>query len=128
QMVGRDAVGAFTDEIERQLKRLEQADAGEVAAACDAVDRAGRRLKVFLGELVNGAPPLTLRLFPEYEAMQRSRGLHAATPADLFFPDLSSRASLPGVVQASSAGKLASHLVMQRRLFQRGLLSLLRGE
>ena len=128
QMVGLDAVVAFTDEIERQLVRLEEIDPADVPATCDAIDRAGRRLKVFLGELVNGAPLLALRLYPEYEAMQRARGLQAATPAELFFPDLSSRASLPTAVAATPAGKLASHLILQRRAFQRGLLLLLRGE
>jgi chemosensory pili system protein ChpA (sensor histidine kinase/response regulator) len=96
QMVGLDAVVAFTDEIERNLLRLEELDPEEARPTCEAIDHAGRRLKIFLDELVNGASLLTLRLFPEYEAMQQARGLQA-TPADLFFPDLSARASLPSV-------------------------------
>ena len=111
-----------------KIVRLEELDPAEAPVTCEVVDRAGRRLKVFLEELVHGAPLLTLRLFPEYEAMQRARGLHGATPADLFFPDLSFRASLPTVATATPSGKLAAHLLFQRRLFQRGLLAMLRGE
>src|SRR5215204_3492923 len=40
QMVGLDAVVAFTDEIERQLARLEELDPVAAAAGCDVVDRA----------------------------------------------------------------------------------------
>src|SRR4051794_2484840 len=127
QMVGLDAVAAFTDEIERQLQRLEESEPSDIAALCGPIDRACRRLKVFLHELVDGAPLLALRLYPEYEAMQRARGVQVPTPADLFFPDLSARAPL-GVAASLSAGDIGAHLVVQRRLFQRGLLMLLRGE
>ena len=51
-----------------------------------------RKLRIFLDELVNGAPPIPLKLYPEYEAMQLARGLKAAAPTDLFYPDLSPRA------------------------------------
>jgi chemosensory pili system protein ChpA (sensor histidine kinase/response regulator) len=92
QMVGLDAVVAFTDEIERQLARLEESKPAEAATGCDVVDRACRKLKIFLDELVNGATPVPLKLYPEYEAMQSARGVKAAAPTDLFYPDLSPRA------------------------------------
>src|SRR6478609_7499208 len=80
QMVGLDAVVAFTDELERQLARLEELPPDEAAASCDVIDRACRKLKIFLDELVNGAAPVTLKLYPEYEAMQVARGVKAAAP------------------------------------------------
>src|SRR6188472_360216 len=83
QMVGLDAVVAFTDEIERQLTRLEDLAGAPRQAALDAVDRACRKLRIFLDELANGAPPVPLKLFPEYEAMQATRGIKAAAPTDL---------------------------------------------
>ena len=58
------------------------------AGGVASIDRACRKLRIFLDELVNGAPPVPLRLFPEYEPMQRSRGVRAAAPTDLFYPDL----------------------------------------
>jgi chemosensory pili system protein ChpA (sensor histidine kinase/response regulator) len=127
QMVGMDAVVAYTDEIERQLARLEEAGT-DVDAVQAVVDRACRKLVIFLDGLAGGDQPVPLKLFPEYEAMQRARGVKAAAPADLFFPDLDSRARLPEAPTPIAAGKLGSHLVKQRRLYESGLLAFLRGD
>ena len=91
QMVGLDAVVAFTDEIERQLVRLEELPADKVPATVDLVDHAVSRLRVFLDEIANGAPPVPLTLFGEFEAMQKARGVDAPAPTDLFYPDLNVR-------------------------------------
>jgi chemosensory pili system protein ChpA (sensor histidine kinase/response regulator) len=90
-------------------------------------ERACKKLRIFLDELVNGAAPVPLKLFPEYEAMQRGRGVNAAAPTDLFYPDLAPRAPKLGTPQVIPAAKLASYMVKQRRLYQRGLLAWLRG-
>ncbi|NDP43400.1 MAG: hypothetical protein GZ089_11905, partial [Aromatoleum sp.] len=128
QMVGMDAVVAFTDEIQRQLALLEEAGEADPRAVCDAVDRACRKLQIYLDELVNGAAPIPLKLFPEYEVMQRLRGVRAAAPTDLFYPDLTPRAPKLSAPQVIPANKLPSYMVKQRRLFQRGLLFWLRGD
>jgi chemosensory pili system protein ChpA (sensor histidine kinase/response regulator) len=128
QMVGLDAVTAYTDEVERQLLRLEELSEPEAQTACDLVDRACRKLKIFLDELVGGAPPVPLKLFPEYELMQQARGAKAASPTDLFYPDLSPRAPKIAAAQVVTPQKLPSYLVKQRRVFQRGLLAWLRGD
>ncbi|HYR00941.1 MAG TPA: Hpt domain-containing protein, partial [Casimicrobiaceae bacterium] len=127
QMVGFDAVVAFTDEVERQLAWLEELPTNEAQPACEAIERACKKLRIFLDELVNGATPVPLKLFPEYEAMQRGRGVKAASPTDLFYPDLAPRAPKLGTPQVIPAAKLASYMVKQRRLYQRGLLAWLRG-
>ena len=128
QMVGLDAVTAYTDELERQLTRMEELPPPEAQAACDLVDRACRKLKIFLDELVSGANPVPLKLFPEYELMQQARGVRAAAPTDLFYPDLSPRAPKIASGKAVTPKKLPSYLVKQRRLYQRGLLAWLRGD
>jgi chemosensory pili system protein ChpA (sensor histidine kinase/response regulator) len=128
QMVGLDAVTAYTDELERQLTRLEELSPPEVQETCDLIDRACRKLKIFLDELVGGATPVPLKLFPEYEAMQQARGVRAAAPTDLFYPDLSPRAPKIATAQAVTPQKLPSYLVKQRRLYQKGLLAWLRGD
>jgi chemosensory pili system protein ChpA (sensor histidine kinase/response regulator) len=128
QMVGLDAVTAYTDELERQLTRIEELPPPETEVACDLVDRACRKLKIFLDELVGGANPVPLKLFPEYELMQQARGVKAAAPTDLFYPDLSPRAPRIASAKAVTPKKLPSYLVKQRRLYQRGLLAWLRGD
>ena len=67
-------------------------------------------------------------LLPEYEAMQRARGLKVVAASDLFFPDLSVRAPLRLAPDSSPAAAPTSHLVRQRRQFQQGLLAWLRGD
>ncbi len=107
--------------------RLEELPAPEASSACATIDRACRKLRIFLDEVVNGAPPVALILFPEYEAMQRERGIGAAVPTDLFYPDLSVRLPDHGAV-AIPAGGIPSHLVKQRRTYQHGLLAFLKGD
>ncbi len=128
QMVGLDAVVAFTDEIERHLARLEELPAASVPAAVDGVDRACRKLRIFLDETVGGVAPVPLRLFPEYEALQHARGVRAAAPTDLFYPDLSARAPRIASRDSVPASRLPSLLIKQRRQYQRGLLAWLRGD
>ena len=65
QMVGLDAVVAYGEEIERQLARMEEAVPSDVATQVALVDRAVSRLRVFLDEIGNGAPPAPLTLYPE---------------------------------------------------------------
>ena len=127
QMVGLDAVSAYTDEVERQLVRMEELPTEEAVAAGHLVDRACRKLKIFLDELVGGANPVPLKLFPEYEQMQQARGVQAVSPTDLFYPDLSPRAPKISSAKVTPA-RLQSFLVKQRRLFQKGLLAWLRGD
>jgi chemosensory pili system protein ChpA (sensor histidine kinase/response regulator) len=128
QMVGLDAVTAYTDELERQLSRLEELPPREAQDACDLIDRACRKLKIFLDELVGGADPVPLKLFPEYELMQQARGTKASAPTDLFYPDLSPRAPKIASVKTVTSQKLPSFLIKQRRLYQRGLLAWLHGD
>jgi chemosensory pili system protein ChpA (sensor histidine kinase/response regulator) len=128
EMVGLDAVVAYTEELERQFGRIEQMPPADIERTCALIERACRKLAIFLDELVAGAAPVTLKLFPEYEAMQRLRGVKAAAATDLFFPDMRLRTPLPGVPLPVSEKKLAPHLLKQRRLYQNGLLGLLRGD
>ena len=127
QMVGLDAVVAYTDEIERQLARLEELAAAEVPAAVDCVERAVARLRVFLDETATGAFPVPLKLYPEYEAMRKARGEETPAATDLFYPDLNVRAPRASPVEIMPAARLASHLLRERRQYQRGLLEWLRG-
>ncbi|MET0683604.1 MAG: Hpt domain-containing protein [Casimicrobiaceae bacterium] len=128
QMVGLEAAVAYADELERQIGRLEQMNASDIDPTCTAIDRACRKLAIFLDEVVTGAPPVPLKLFPEYEGMQRLRGVKAAAATDLFFPEMRLRTPLPGMPLSVSPKKLPAHLLKQRRVYQNGLLAFLRGD
>ncbi len=128
QMVGLDAVVVYTDEIERQLARLAELSPPAIEPSCANIDRACQKLVLFLEELVGGAPPVPLNLFPEYEAMQRERGIKVAAATDLFFPARRLRGPLPGAPLPVAAENLAAHLRRQRRVYQSGLLAFLRGD
>ena len=106
QMVGLDAVTAYTDEIERQLARLEELPPPEAQAACDLIDRACRKLKIFLDELVGGAHAGAAQALSRIRAMQQARGVKAAAPTDLFYPDLSPRA--PKIAQRAGRSRRRS--------------------
>ena len=127
QMVGLDAIVAFTDEIERHLVRLEEASAENVPGIVDLVSHAISRVRVFLSDVANGAQPVPLALFNEYETMQKARGVDAPAPTDLFYPDLNVRAPRSTPSEIMPAARLASHLLKERRQYQRGLLDWLRG-
>jgi chemosensory pili system protein ChpA (sensor histidine kinase/response regulator) len=128
KMVGLDAVVAFTDEIEQHLACLQEHAPQDLPGACDVVERACRRLSVFLAELADGDPPVPLKLFPEYQALQAARGITVVTLTDLFYPDLNPRAPGDAPQETISAKKLPSYLVKQRRLYEQGLLAWLGGD
>ena len=115
QMVGLDAVVAFTDELERQLARLEELPPAEAAAGCDVVDRACRKLKIFLDELVNGVPPVPLKLYPEYEAMQRRAASRPRRRPTSSIPTCRRARRASRQREAISPNRLPSYLVKQRR-------------
>ena len=127
QMVGLDAVVVFTDEIERQLIRIEDLPAADVSPAVALIDHACRRLRVFLDEVGNGAQPVPLQLHAEYELMRKARGEATPAPADLFYPDLNVRPPRASPPEIMPAARLSSHLLKERRQYQRGLLEWLRG-
>jgi len=128
KMVGLDSVVAFTDELELHLACLHERAPQELPAACDVVERACGRLSMFLAELAEGDPPVPLKLFPEYRALQAARGITAISLTDLFYPDLNPRAPGDAPPETISAKKLPSYLVKQRRLYERGLLAWLGGD
>jgi chemosensory pili system protein ChpA (sensor histidine kinase/response regulator) len=128
RMVGLDAGAEFATEIERVIGGLEGTDSARVESACAVVERACRKLSIFLGEVASGAPPATLKLYPEYVTMRRTRGGEPAAPSDLYYPNLRVRAPKTLLREAIPEGKLQSHLAKKRRLYQSGLLLWLRGD
>ena len=131
QMVGLDAVVAFTDEIERQLARLEELPAARGAGRVRrrSTARAGSS-RIFLDELVNGARAGAAQALPRIRG-DAARARRQGGGADR---SLLSRTSSPRAPSSRArAGdarreRCRRYLVKQRRLYQRGLLAWLRGD
>jgi hypothetical protein len=80
QIVGLDGAITLLEEVERHLTHLETGcrrhrwwRTSKRSAAC-------RRLARYLNELTEGEPPVTLKLYPDYEALTRLRGGEGASP------------------------------------------------
>ena len=129
QIVGLDGAILLMEEVERHLSLLEAAGPESISARVEAISAACRRLLRYLDDLTEGEPPITLKLYPEYEALTRLRGSASASPTDLFYPDLSRRPQhlAPGALQAA-AERAPNFLRNQRRAYQQGLLAWLRGD
>ena len=130
QMVGLDAVTAYTDELERQLNRVEELPLREAQDVCDLIDRSCRKLKIFLDELVGGAPPVPLKLFPDWAQtalfVQPFAGL-VDIPFRIYFGDLTGAHAWAGLglqafwtVILAGGGWLALNRVMARLQVQGG--------
>jgi chemosensory pili system protein ChpA (sensor histidine kinase/response regulator) len=128
QIVGLEGVIQFAEEIERHVDRLATLAMGDIGPTVAAIDAAARALGTYLEDLVGGIPAVPLRLFKDYAALQKLRGVGASSPTDLFFPDLGQRPPRSDSVVSLPASRLPAHLVRCRRQFQQGLLNWLRGD
>ena len=129
QIVGLDGAIVLMEEVERHLVLLETMAPEAVSADVEAVGAACRRLSRYLDELSDGEPPVTLKLYPEYQTLARLRGNDNASPTDLFYPDLArSPKHLTAGVAQSTADRAPTFLRYQRRAYQQGLLGWLRGD
>jgi chemosensory pili system protein ChpA (sensor histidine kinase/response regulator) len=123
-IVGLDGVTQLTESIEALLASLEEGRTQYGQEVSVTLASAISALRKYLDDLVAGEPNQPLRLLPAYDALSRSRGLGPASPADLFFPDLSLRpARREAPAAPMSAEQLRTLLKSERSRFQRGLLS-----
>ncbi|WP_338766885.1 Hpt domain-containing protein [Massilia sp. METH4] len=121
QMVDVQGVSVITQLAEEALDRFKD---GSVKCSADHVQAIARlygALVEYLEELLDGAPPQPVRLFPYYAAVQRMLGGPRIHPADLFFPDLAREPELPAPAGAPiDVGAL-------RQRFERALLPYLKS-
>jgi chemosensory pili system protein ChpA (sensor histidine kinase/response regulator) len=117
-----DAVAAYTDEIERQLAALEEPRI-DVDDVIGRRRRACKKLVIFLDELADGEPPVPLKLFPEYERCNACAWRESCGACRLVLSGARNARAHRRRAVADPADKLASHLVKQRRTYERGLLA-----
>jgi chemosensory pili system protein ChpA (sensor histidine kinase/response regulator) len=117
--VGLDGAITLIEEVSaiwraRTLRTRPGARRGDRRRGCGTTDR---------GQTV------TLKLYPEYEALAKLRGSESASPTDLFYPDLTRRPPHLAAGVAPLPGNRADVLLRsQRRAYQQGLLLWLRGD
>ncbi len=126
-IVGLDGVTQVTESLEALLSALEEGRISGDETALGAVRRAIAGLHVYLDELMAGEPNQPLRLQSVYLDLAAARGLKAAQPSDLFFPDLTRRPpKRPAQGPALDPALLRTSLRQERMRFQKGLLAWLK--
>ncbi|HZV53417.1 MAG TPA: Hpt domain-containing protein [Rhodocyclaceae bacterium] len=128
-IVGLDGVTRFSEALEQLLEAV---DDGRVAYGPDLADTVRRgiaAIRHYLEDLIGGQPNQPLRLLPTYRAVMAALGQQAASPADLFFPDLSLRPPRREREPATlGPAEFAARIKAARLGFQRGLLKWLKSD
>ncbi|MET0963445.1 MAG: Hpt domain-containing protein [Noviherbaspirillum sp.] len=120
-----DIAGAplLTEAIEDLLARAAEGALGADSRHLEAIAAACQALTEYLDELLAGAAPQALKLYPYYRDLQQARGIARVHPSDLFFPDLSIQPRLAAPAAQTSAAEVAQ----LRQHFEKALLPLLKG-
>ena len=120
-----DIAGAplLTEAIEDLLARAADGSLALAPEGVDAIAAACGALTEYFDELLAGAAPQALKLYPYYRDLQQARGIGRIHPTDLYFPDLSIQPRLAAPVVQASAAEAAQ----LRQRFEKALLPLLKS-
>ncbi|WP_334157044.1 hybrid sensor histidine kinase/response regulator [Oryzomicrobium sp.] len=124
-IVGLDGVTRFAEASEAYLAALEAADQPLGEDRLALARQALQAIRHYLDGLLDGAPDQPLKLYPLYQSLAQARGA-AASPAELFFPDLSRRP--PKRASSLTPPDPGAALRAARARYQRGLLGWIRGQ
>ncbi|MEC4719257.1 Hpt domain-containing protein [Noviherbaspirillum sp. CPCC 100848] len=125
QIVDVDGVSIITETVEDLLDR---ADGGQLpmnAELADVIGNAYQALTEYLDELLAGMPHQPVRLFPYYRTLLEARGAERIHPADLFFPNLAVRPTLPAINPPAEIKP--AHYVGLRQRYEKALLPFLKS-
>lgn len=125
-MVGLDGAQRFSGEIETYLAALEKHSVSASPENLEVLARALRALLQYLQSLVDGAPDIPLRLFPEFKAMQEALGTEVIQESELFFPDLFNSAPADLETFVPEGVELAAYLNEQGQKYRKLLVQWLR--
>lgn len=129
EIVDVDGVAIMTETVEDLLDRIEAGKLVLTEKEAQAIERAYQAVVEYLDELLTGAAPQPVRLFPYYRALLEVRGAERIHPADLFFPNLAIRPQLPPPAAATPEGpaiERADYASLRQR-FEKSLLSFLKN-
>ena len=128
QMVDVEGVGLMTEAAEQALERMRDGSLECSPALCAAVADAYQAVIEYLDELVAGAAPQPVRLFPYYRTLQESLGAARIHPSDLLFVDLSVTVDLPPAAMSATPVTTATpDYAACRARFEKSLLPFLKS-
>jgi chemosensory pili system protein ChpA (sensor histidine kinase/response regulator) len=122
QIVDIDGVAIITETTEDLFNRIEAGQIVLTEEVARVIEKAYQALAEYLEELLSGGAHQPVRLFPYYRALLELRGAERIHPADLFFPTMSARPTLP---VATNAGTNINYLQLRKR-FELALLPFLK--
>ncbi len=126
-MVGLDGARHFAEEIERFTAALEKRQIEASDGNADTLARAIRALRHYLQALVDGSSDVPLRLFPEFKAMQQTRGVENVQESELFFPDLFNTAPAGLEAYLPDGVELSAYLNEQGHKYRKMLVQWLKA-
>lgn len=122
-----DVAGAslLTDAAEQALARFRDGSLEYTLDHAQVVAELYQALSEYLEDLVAGAPPQPVRLFPYYRDLQTMLGAERIHPADLFFPPMS---TLEGHAIALAESPPVADYPAWRARFEKSLLPFLKAQ
>ena len=122
QIIDVDGVGMISETVEDLLDRLKGGQLLLSEEYATSIGNAYQAVIEYLDELLTGAQPQPVRLFPYYRSLLEVRGAERIHPADLFFPNLSIRPQLPNMAGPDER----VDYTQLRQKFERALLPFLK--
>jgi chemosensory pili system protein ChpA (sensor histidine kinase/response regulator) len=123
QMVDVEGVDLMTQAAEQAIGRFKDGTLECTPERTQAIADGYQAVIEYLEELLAGAAPQPVRLFPYYRTLQEMLGAQRIHPADLFFVDLSA----PVGLEAPAAPVAAPDYAACRARFEKALLPFLKS-
>ena len=127
QIIGMEALGAFSKDIDAVLVALEKREIAPTPELAQLFDRASASLAHHLGDLMAGTPENAMSLRPLLDELAQVRGGQPVDDYALFHPDLSVFPPLLASPDLLQGDALPDFVRVCRGRYQRGMLSWLRG-
>ncbi len=122
QMVDVAGVERLSEAAEQVIDRFKDGTLALDANRAGAVGEAYRALVEYLEELLDGAAPQPVRLFPYYRALQELLGVERVHPGQMLVLDLA-----PALLPGGGAGPMPDYAAT-RAAFEKALLLFLRSQ
>lgn len=126
-MVGLEGCKRFCNELEKLASRLEKKTLNATPELVDDFIKAIESLRLYLKDLLNGAPDTPLRLRATLNPIVTALG-ETMEESELFFPDTSNSAPKDLPFRALDASEYLAYIAEQRLAYQKSLLSWLQTQ